>query len=185
LVVQQIQHKGSDPRAVLHRRRDPVGESRACLRAAGGAAAAMRAVLGDDQRPRLRQIEHLPGDVIRRRRRAQRLAALGADSRIMVDRGIGGFGAAQRLARMARLTAARFTQAADPRRLLQSVAGWRFAAVAAVQPKTAFQLRQPRAQGCILGAQLRIFGPQRLNHRIAARRSRGVIARGCVVGRCH
>src|SRR5206468_12143932 len=108
----------------------------------------MRAVLGDEQRFRLRQIEDLPGDVISRRRRGQRLAAPGADSRIMVDRGIRGVRAAQRLSRMTRLTAGRLagwlTQAADARRLFQSVAGGRLAAVAAVQPETAFQLRQPR-----------------------------------------
>jgi len=89
--VQQIQHKGTDPRAVLHRRGDPARESRARLCAAGGAAAAMRAVLGDDQWFRFRQIEHLSGDVIDRHRHAQSLAAPGAGSRIVVDRGIRGF----------------------------------------------------------------------------------------------
>ena len=56
----------------------------------------------------------------------------------------------KRLARMALLTAGRlagrFTQAADPRRLLQPVAGRWLAAVAAVQPKTALQVRQPPHQ---------------------------------------
>src|SRR3954454_18390696 len=56
----------------------------------------------------------------------QRLAAPGAGRRIVVDRGIGGFHAAQRLARMTRLAAGRLagwlTQATDPWRLLQSVA---------------------------------------------------------------
>jgi len=48
-----------------------------------------------------------------------------------------------------------FPQAADAGRLLQAVAGWRLAAVAAVQPKLAFQLRHPGDQGCVLGAQFR------------------------------
>jgi hypothetical protein len=69
LVVQQIQHKGADPLAVLYRRAHPVGESRSRLHSARGTAAAMRAVLRDDQRSRFRQIEHLPGDMIDRHRR--------------------------------------------------------------------------------------------------------------------
>src|SRR3954452_23628318 len=81
--------------------------------------------------------------------------------------------------------AGRFTQAADARRLLQSVAGRWFAAVAAVQPETTFQFRQPPGQRCVLGAQLRILGLQGRNHRIAARRGRGAISAGGGVGRCH
>jgi hypothetical protein len=63
------------------------------------------AVLGDDQRPRFRQIEHLPGEVAGRHRRGQRFAARGAGLRIMVDGGIGLFNLAKCLARMALLTA--------------------------------------------------------------------------------
>jgi hypothetical protein len=51
----------------------------------------MRAVLGDEQRFRFRQIEHLPGGVTDRHRFGQSLAARGAGSRIVVDRGIRGF----------------------------------------------------------------------------------------------
>jgi hypothetical protein len=40
--------------------------------------AAVRAVLGDEQRFRFGQIEHLPGDVIDRHRFGQRRAARGA-----------------------------------------------------------------------------------------------------------
>jgi hypothetical protein len=61
----------------------------------------------------------------------------------MVDGGIGLCNLAKRLAGMAVLTAGllagRLAQAADSRRLLQPVAGWWFAAVAAVQPETALQ----------------------------------------------
>jgi hypothetical protein len=149
----------------------------------------MRAVLGDEQRFRFRQIEHLPGDVIDRHCFGQRRAARGAGSRIMVDRGIGGFRPAQRLSGMAGLTAGRlagrFTQAADPRRLLQSVAGRWFAAVAAVQPETAFQVRQSPKQRRVLGTQLHNLGLQGRNHRIAVGRGRGAVATGGVVGRCH
>ena len=44
----------------------------------------------------------------------------------------------------ASLLAGRLAQAADPRRLLQPVAGRGLAAVAAVQPKTALQLGNAR-----------------------------------------
>ena len=104
LVMQQIQHERSDPFAVLHRGGYPFGERRPCLRAAGGATAMVRAVLGDDQRPWFRQIEHLPRDMAGRRRRAQRFAARGAGRWIMVDGGIGVFNLAKRLTRMALLT---------------------------------------------------------------------------------
>ena len=67
----------------------------------------------------------------------------------------------KRLARMALLPAgplARwFPQTADPRRLVLSVAGRWLAAVAAVQPETALQLRQPPCQHRILGAKQRIL----------------------------
>ena len=189
LVVQQIQHECADAFAVLHRRGHPVGECRACLRAAGDAAAAMRAVFGDDQWRRLGQIEHLPGDVIRRHRRGQRFAARGTQLWIMVDGGIGSFRPAQRLARMALLPAgplARwFPQTADPRRLVQSVAGRWLAAVAAVQPETALQLRQPPCQHRILGAKQRILSTQGRQHRIAASRGCGVFSTGCLVAPCH
>jgi len=145
--VLQIQHECADPLAVLHRRGHPFGERRSRLRATGGATAAVCAVLRDDQRPRFRQIEHLPGDVIHRHGRSQRLAAPGAGLWIMVDGGVRGFSPAQRLARMAVLPAALlarwFPQAPNPWRLLQPVAGRWLAAVAAVQPEAALQFCQP------------------------------------------
>ena len=108
----------------------------------------MRAVLGDDQRLRFGEIEHLTRDVVRRHHRAQRRATCRAALRIMVDRGIRGFGPAQSLARMAllpaRLLARRLPQAAHPGRLLQPVAGGRFAAVAAVQSEPALQFANAR-----------------------------------------
>jgi hypothetical protein len=64
-------------------------------------------VLGDEQRFRLRQVEHLPGDVIGRHCCGQSLAARGAGRRIVVDRGVRGLRASQRLSRMTRLAAGR------------------------------------------------------------------------------
>jgi hypothetical protein len=62
-------------------------------------------VLGDDQRPRFRQIEYLPGNVAGSGRRGQRFAAPSAGIWIMVDGGIGFGNLAKCLARMALLTA--------------------------------------------------------------------------------
>jgi len=146
-------------------------------------------VLGDDQRPRFREIKHLPGHMIRRHRRSQRLAARSAGLWVMVDGGIGLFNPAQRLTRMALLTTAllagRFPQAADPQRLLQSVAGGWLAAVAAVQPKTTLQFRQPPDQRRILGAEHRILRLQCRHRRFNANRGRYAVSGACVIGRCH
>ena len=149
----------------------------------------MCAVLGDDQRPRFREIKHLPGHMIRRHGRSQRFAAPGANLWVMVDGGIGLFNPAQRLARMAVLPAgllARwFPQAADPQRLLQPVAGRWLAAVAAVQPEAALQFRQPPDQRRILGAKHRILRLQCRHGRFNANRGRYVVSGACVIGRCH
>jgi len=61
----------------------------------------MCAVFGDDQWCRLREVEHLPGDMARCHRRSQRLTARRARLRVMVDGGIRGFSPAKRRARMA------------------------------------------------------------------------------------
>ena len=143
LVVQQIQHKSGNPLAVLRRGGDAFGKCRPRLRAAGSAMTAVRAVFRDNQRLWLGEIEHLAGDVAGRHRRSQRLAARGANLRIMVDGGIGCRSPAQRLAGVALLSAGPLAgplpQIADPRRLLQPVAGRRLATVAAVQPELALQ----------------------------------------------
>lgn len=105
LIVQQIQHEGANPFAVLHRRGHPVGKRRPRLRIADCATAAMRAVLGDDQRLWFGEIKYLPGDVVGRHRRRQRRAARRAGLRIMVDRGVRCRGPTQRLTPMSLLPA--------------------------------------------------------------------------------
>ena len=105
LVVQQIEHKCADPLAILRRRGNALGKCRPRLRAAGRATAAIGAVLGNEQRPRFRQIEHLPGNMAARHRRGQRLTARSAGFWIMLDRGIGLFNPAKRRARMPLLAA--------------------------------------------------------------------------------
>src|SRR6516165_638572 len=77
----------------------------------------------------------------------------------MIDSGIGRLAPAQGLAPVpvlpARLLAGPFPQTADANRLLQAVAGRRFAAVATVQAKPAFQFGDPllqlRDQGLLRG----------------------------------
>ena len=157
LVVQEIEHERADPRAVLHRRVDAVRKQRTRLRAASSAPAIVRTMLGDDERPRLGQIEHLPGAVADARVRIQARAAPGAGRRVMIDHDVGIGDLPQRLAFVA-LLPARFLagpvpQARHPRRLLQPITRRRLAAVRTVQPEPALELRQPRLQRRILGLQ--------------------------------
>ena len=81
----------------------------------------------------------------------------------MVNGGIGGFNPAKRLARMAPLTAGllarRFAKAADPRRLLQPVAGGWLAAIAAVQPETALKFGKSSCQRHDLSTKQPVLGP--------------------------
>ena len=155
--MQEIEHERADPRAVLHRRVDAVRKQRTRLRAASSAPAIVRTMLGDDERPRLGQIEHLPGAVADARVRIQARAAPGAGRRVMIDHDVGIGDLPQRLAFVA-LLPARFLagpvpQARHPRRLLQPITRRRLAAVRTVQPEPALELRQPRLQRRILGLQ--------------------------------
>src|SRR5208337_2630995 len=75
----------------------------------------------------------------------------------------------------ARLFVRWFSRTAHPRRLLQPVAGWRLAAVTAVQAEPALQLRDTGLQNCNLG-RLRLyqrnqFFPRRFRLRIAIHES--------------
>jgi hypothetical protein len=51
---------------------------------------------------------------------------------------------------------------------LQAIARWRLSTVAAVQAKPPLQLREPRVQRQVLGAQRRILRPQDRNHFLGA-----------------
>ena len=143
LVVLQIEYECLDPWAVLRWSGNALGKGRFRLRAAMQAPACVGAMFGHQQRLRLGQVEHLPGGQVRGHGLAQGLAAAGAGLGEMVDDRVGGFRLAQRLTGMAWLAAGLLagllSQAGDAHRLLQTVAGWRFAAIAAVQAKAAFQ----------------------------------------------
>ena len=93
--MQKIDHDGRDPRAVLNRRRDTLGEGRTCLRAALDAPAGEGPVLGDAQWLGFGQIEDLPGGVVRCHVLAQHRAATGADLGEVIDSGVWSFDAAQ------------------------------------------------------------------------------------------
>jgi hypothetical protein len=151
LKVQQINHDTRDARTVLHWRAHVFGKGRARLRAALRAATGMRAVFRDNQRLWFREVEHLPRGMTGSHRLAQAATAPRAGLGEMIDRRIRCIGSAQRLAGMTFLTAGllarSFTQAAHPYRLLlQSIAGWGLAAIAAVQSKLTFQF----GDACIL-----------------------------------
>jgi hypothetical protein len=162
--VQQVEHEGADPLAILHRRRHPIGEACPRLGSARRATAIVRPVFGDDQRLRFGQIEDLPRDVASGHRLGHWRTAPGAGRRVMIDHRIGRLGSAQCLARMsllsARLLAGAFPQAVGPGRLHQPVARWRLAAVAAVQPEPALQLRNARPHRCHLGHVTRLLRQQ-------------------------
>ena len=105
LIVQQIQHEGADPLAVLHRRGHPFGERRLGLRPAGCATAAVCPMFSDGQRLRFGEVEDLAGAMARHHGLGQRLAAPGTDRWKVLDGGITDFRLAQRLTRMALLSA--------------------------------------------------------------------------------
>ena len=101
----------------------------------------------------------------------------------MVDGGIGRFNPAKRLARMARLTAGllarRFAKVADPRRLLEPVAGGWLAALLLCSTETALQFRNTSCQRRDLGTTQHVLGTQSLNDRFAAPPRRAVVRRLC------
>ena len=135
---------------VLHRRRNAFGKQARGLRAAFATAAAMGAMLRDDQGLGLGKIEDLAGAVPGSHGLGQRRTAMRAGLGIMINGGVGIGDLTQGLAFVAllpaRLATRRLAQASRPGRLFQSVARRRLAAVRAVQAKPALQLRQPRHQ---------------------------------------
>ena len=105
LIVQQIDHDRREARAVLHRRGHVFGKGRARLGAAIPTKAGMGAVFRDNQGLRFGKVEHLPRGMARGHRLGQGATASRTGLGEMVDGRIGCFGAAQRLAGMAFLSA--------------------------------------------------------------------------------
>ena len=107
------------------------------------------------------KVEDLPGGMVHGHGLVQGRAAAAAGLGEMVDGGIGGCSPAQRLAGMALLSAGVFAgllaQTGDADGLFQPIAGWRLAAIAAVQAEPAFQfddaglLRQKQRDEVVLG----------------------------------
>ena len=144
--------------AILNRTRYPLGERRPRHDPAPPAAARMTAMLRHFQRTRLRKVEYLTRYRRAHRSRSQkrRPAAL-AYLRNMVLHPVRGLNTAQRLALVARLTArlaarlaAKALCATLARRLLQTVARRRLAAIAAVQTETALQITYPLPKPSVL-----------------------------------
>src|SRR2546427_6393070 len=94
-------------------------------------------MFGDDERLRLAQIKHLTGAMTSARFRVEAHAAHRTGRRVMIDDFVGIGDLSQSLAFVTllptRLLAGPFAQARHPRRLLQPIARWRFAAVRTVQ----------------------------------------------------
>ena len=112
-------------------------------------------MFGDDERLRLGQIEHLTGAMTDARFRIEARAARRARRWVMIDDLVGISDLSQGLAFVtllpARFLARTFAQARHPRRLLQSIARWRLAAVRTVQTKPALKFGDMRFQSRDLG----------------------------------
>ena len=104
-------------------------------------------------------------------------AAAGTGLGEMVDGGIGGFGLAQRLAGMARLSAGLFagflTKAGDADRLFQPITGGGLAAVGAVQAEPTFQFGDARMQGGQRGGMMRLLRQKQRNEVVLRKLAKG------------
>ena len=122
-------------------------------------------------------------------RRTQWFTAHRTGRWIMVNRGIGCFNAAKRLARMVPLTAGllarRFAKAADPRRLLQPVAGGGWPLLLLFNPRRRSSSASRPVSATTSTRSNPFLGPQCLDNRLAAYRGSDAVSRGCVVGQCH
>ena len=155
LVVRQVDHHGPDPRAIPHRAGDASGKGGPGLPATSPATATMRPMLHDHQGPGLGQIENLAGAMAGGHLRRQSRTTVRAGLGIMIGNRVGFGDLAQGLALVAllpaRLAARLLAQApgAPPlprRRLAQSIAGRRLAAVGAVQAEPALEFSSRAAQ---------------------------------------
>src|SRR6516165_10589169 len=115
----------------------------------------MDAMLGNDERGWLRQVEHLAGAVAGAHGGRHRRPAGRAGRRVMIDDPVRLGNLPQGLAFMtilpARWLVRRFPQARHPRRLLEPVTRWRLAAVGTVQSQPSLKFGDTRFQGRDLG----------------------------------
>src|SRR6516165_1381853 len=115
----------------------------------------MDAMLGNDERGWLRQVEHLAGAVAGAHGGRHRRPAGRAGRRVMIDDPVRLGNLPQGLAFMtilpARWLVRRFAQARHPRRLLEPVTRWRLAAVGTVQSQPSLKFGDTRFQGRDLG----------------------------------
>src|SRR6516162_7516417 len=143
MTMQQVDHKGGDPGAILDRCRNSFREARLRGRPARPAAANMRAMFGHHKRLRLGKIKHLPGNVAGRHGGRQCRTAARAHRGIVINHRVRYFHLTQGLARMPLLAATgparRLAQALDPWWLFQPIARWRLAAVGTVQSEPALE----------------------------------------------
>jgi hypothetical protein len=118
----------------------------------------MGAMLGDDERRRLRQVEHLARAVAGAHGERYRRAASRAEGRNMIDGVVGRGDLLQGLTLVPLLAArgpVRWSAQAfgprRPRRLLEPVARRRLAAVGTIQSEPALKFRKTRFQSCNFG----------------------------------
>ena len=169
-------------------RADPLWKRALRHRTAGSATAPMCAVLGHHKRLRLGKIKDLTGVVIAAGCLGQRLGAVCAICRQVIDGVVGIVDRAKGFPRMSLLPAGWFfrplSQAAGAGRLLtQPVARRRLAAVRTVQPQAALQLHHPRHQRGILmahrGVLCRKRSPFAGEHRILCDKSLNACLQDC------
>src|SRR4051812_3182987 len=160
----EIDRGRSQARTVLHARRHRVRERRLRHAAAMVAAVDRGAMFGDLQ-AWLRQIEHLAALLVRHHRvRQAGLAVSTGRGRMALDP-VGLVHRAEGIALVAGLAAARLAQPAalafeHARRLFQTIAGWRLAAVGAGLVQPALQFGHKLLEGSIFLAESRVFRPQ-------------------------
>ena len=178
LIVQQIDHEGCDPGAVLHWRVDAIWKPGACLRAADLTLAVVRTMFDNDERLRLGQIKYLTGAMANARFRVEAHAAHRTGRRVMINHFVGIGDLPQGLAFVTllptRFLARPFAQTRHPRRLRQPISRRRLAAVRAVQPEPALKFGDLRLKSrdlaCLRRDQRNQFFPRGFGRRISIHR---------------
>ena len=178
LIVQQIDHEGCDPGAVLHWRVDAIWKPGACLRAADLTLAVVRTMFDNDERLRLGQIKYLTGAMANARFRVEAHAAHRTGRRVMINHFVGIGDLSQGLAFVTllptRFLARPFAQTRHPRRLRQPIARRRLAAVRAIQPEPALKFGDLRLKSrdlaCLRRDQRNQFFPRGFGRQISIHR---------------